>query len=72
MRVRIRASTMAKPKYAAQIGNIFFLTRIGSTLRWATDDIAREELPPEIQHLLRRLERLEKRAEQKPDGIRQE
>ena len=56
---------MATPKYTARIGNIFFLKRIGSTLRWVTSDIAREELPPDIQHLLRRLERLERRAEQK-------
>jgi hypothetical protein len=63
---------MAKPKYAAQIGNIFFLARIGSTLRWATSDIARKELPSDIQHLLRRLDRLERGAEQRSDGKTQE
>ena len=63
---------MATPKYSARIGNIFFLTRIGSTLRWATSDISREELPPDIQHLLRRLERLEKKGRMKPDGKIQE
>ena len=63
---------MATPKYTARIGNIFFLTRIGSTLRWATNDIASEELPSDIQHLLRRLERLERRAEQKAGGKTQE
>jgi hypothetical protein len=56
---------MPNPKYAAQIGNIFFLGRIGSTLRWATADIVREELPADIQHLLRRLERQERRAQHK-------
>ena len=54
--------TMDKAKYAARIDNIYFLTRIGESLRWATDDIAREELPPNIQHLLARLDRLEARA----------
>jgi hypothetical protein len=49
---------MAK-KYVAQIDNIYFLTRIGQSLRWATNDIAREELPEDIQRLLRRLERVE-------------
>jgi hypothetical protein len=47
------------PKYAAQIENIYFLTRIGQSLRWATSDIAREDLPEDIQLLLRRLSRLE-------------
>src|SRR6188768_2746511 len=32
---------MRKPKHTAQIENIYFLSRIGSTLRWATQDIAR-------------------------------
>ncbi len=51
-----------KPKYSAQIENIFFLSRIGSTLRWATQDVAREDLPPDIERLLARLDRLEARA----------
>ena len=54
-------------KYAARIGNIFFLMHIGSTLRWATDDIVREELPADVQHLLRRLDRLETRAKRLGD-----
>ena len=57
---------MAAPKYTARIGNIFFLTRIGSTLRWATSDIAHEELPGDIQHLLRRLDRMERKTKVTP------
>ncbi len=59
---RVRFRTMDKPKYTAQIDNIFFLARIGSSLRWATQDIAREELPANIRQLLNRLDRLEARA----------
>lgn len=57
--------TMANPKYTARIDNIYFLARIGESLRWATEDIAREQLPANIQHLLARLDRLEARAEAK-------
>ena len=52
----------AKPKYLTKIENIYFLARIGSSLRWATDHIVREELPKEVQRMLRRLERTETRA----------
>lgn len=50
-----RFPTMDKPKYTAQIDSIFFLARIGSSLRWAT-------LPANIRQLLNRLDRLETRA----------
>ena len=53
--------TMDKSKYAARIDNIYFLDRIGESLRWATEDIAREELPANIKQLLARLDRLEAR-----------
>jgi len=59
---------MDRPKYTAKIDNIFFLARIGSSLRWATEDIAREELPPNIKPLLSRLDRLEARAKAKGQG----
>jgi hypothetical protein len=59
---RKRAFPCMEKKYAARIENIVFLDRIGSSLRWATDDIAREELPEEILLLLRRLDRLEAQA----------
>jgi len=45
----------------AQLNNVVFLRRVGDTLRQATSDIAREDLPEEILHLLRRLERIELR-----------
>ena len=59
---------MTKPKHTARIENIFFLSRIGSTLRWATQDIAREELPSDIKRLLGRLDRLEARAAARDNG----
>jgi hypothetical protein len=66
--VRCRITlVMRKPKHTAQIENIYFLSRIGSTLRWATQDIAREDLPPDIKRLLGRLDRLEARAGGKND-----
>ena len=51
-----------KPKYVAQIENVYFVRRIGASLRQATADIARQDLPEDIRHLLRRLDRLEAKA----------
>jgi hypothetical protein len=51
---------MDKLVYTVRLGNIFFLSRIGQTLKWATQDVAREELPPKIQRLLAQLERAER------------
>jgi hypothetical protein len=48
-----------KARYIAQIDNIYFVGRIGASLREATAEIVREELPENIRLLLRRLERLE-------------
>jgi hypothetical protein len=59
---------VARPKYTAQIENIYFLQRIGATLRWATQDVEREELPEDIRRLLRRLDRLEAKARLKGNG----
>lgn len=53
---------MSKPKYTARVDNIYFLSRIGLSLRWATQNIAREDLPADIKLLLARLDRLEARA----------
>jgi hypothetical protein len=52
---------MPTPKYVAQINNVYFLTRIGESLRWATSDIAQEELPENVILLLRSLDRQERR-----------
>ena len=49
-------------KYTARVDNIYFLPWIGMSLRWATQDIARRDLPADVRDLLRRLERLEVRA----------
>jgi hypothetical protein len=53
-----------RPKYP-QLKNVVFLDRVGETLRQATGDIAKEELPEEIRLLLRRLERVESRDKRK-------
>ena len=58
---------MSKSKYTARIDNIYFLSRIGSSLRWATQDFSREVLPANIKHLLARLDRLEARAKAKSE-----
>ena len=52
------------PKYP-QLKNVVFLDKIGETLRQATSDIAREDLPDDIRRLLRRLERVELREQRK-------
>ena len=56
---------MTRTKSVARLDNVVFLSRIGATLRWATQDIAREDLPPDVRRLLGRLERLEARRERK-------
>jgi hypothetical protein len=48
-------------KYAAKLNNVTFLNQIGTTLRLATADIAREDLPTDVHLLLRRLDRLDAR-----------
>ena len=55
-------------KYAAQIDNIYFLGRIGCSLRWATADMAREELPDNIRRLLHKLECIERPGRREPDA----
>jgi len=44
-----------------QLKNVVFLDRVGETLRQATSDIAKEDLPENILLLLRRLDRIEQR-----------
>jgi hypothetical protein len=51
-----------KPKYVARIDNVYFVRRVGASLREATSHIATSELPENIRLLLRRLERLEVRG----------
>ena len=48
-----------------QVKNVVFLDKIGETLRQATSDIAREDLPEDIVRLLRRLDRVELREQRK-------
>ena len=50
---------MSMSKYSVRVDNVFFLSRIGLSLRWATRHIAREELPTDIRQLLTQLDQLE-------------
>ena len=59
---------MAKLAPIARLDNIIFLSRVGETLRWATSDMAKEELPEEIERLLRRLKRQEMQQARKNSG----
>lgn len=56
------ASMETKQKYVARIDNVYFINRVGASLREATSHVATEELPENIRLLLRRLNRLEVRA----------
>jgi len=56
---------MSKPKYTARVDKVYFLSRIGLSLRWVTQDIAQEDLPAEVKRLLARLDRLEARPKAK-------
>ena len=46
-------------KYAARLANVYFLKLLGTSLRQATADVPKEELPEEISRLLRELQRQE-------------
>ena len=66
---------MRKPKYSVRIGNVYFLARIGLSLRWAAAGVTPDQLAPEIRHLLLRLDQVEaqqaaaeRAAQAKPDN----
>ena len=61
MAVCIKVAMDRKPKYVAQIDNVYLVRRIGASLREATADTVRDKLPENIRLLLRRLQRLEAR-----------
>ena len=46
-------------RYAARLANVYFLKLLGTSLRQATADVPKEELPEEISRLLRELQRQE-------------
>jgi hypothetical protein len=56
-------------KYTVRVDNVYFLSRIGLSLRWATRHIAHEELPTDIRQLLTQLEQLE--AEEQAQALAQ-
>jgi hypothetical protein len=51
--------SMRKSKYSVRIGNVYFLARIGLSLRWAAAAAASDQLTPEVRHLLQRLDQVE-------------
>jgi hypothetical protein len=55
-------------KYTVRVDNVYFLSRIGLSLRWATRDIAREELPADIRRLLAQLDRLQAEENARQDA----
>ena len=67
----IRERSCPRPSMSHRSANVYFLTRIGESLRWATSDIAQEELPESVILLLRRLDRQERRqnaTKRRPDN----
>lgn len=47
------ASMEKQPKYVARIDNVYFINRVGISLRAATSNLTTEELPENIRLLLR-------------------
>ena len=60
--VSYSASMEKQPKYVARIDNVYFINCVGASLRAATSKLTTEELPENIRLLLRRLKRMEDRA----------
>src|SRR5262249_36430723 len=60
--VSYSAGMEKQPKYVARIDNIYFINRIGTSLREATSNVTTAELPENIRLLLRRLKRMKDRA----------
>jgi len=54
---------MQKPKFTARINNIYFLARIGSSLRWAAEGLPPEDLSSDVKHMLERLDQLDAMAQ---------
>ena len=63
---------MAKPKFTARVDNIYFLARIGSSLRWATQGVPPEALSRDVKDMLERLDQLDAVAQRlaRPDNDR--
>ena len=48
-----------KPKYVAKLGNVYFVSHLGESLRRATADLRDDQLPSDVRRALRHLDRLE-------------
>ena len=48
-----------KPKYVAKLGNVYFMSKLGISLRRATAGVADDQLPSDVRRALRHLDRLE-------------
>jgi hypothetical protein len=47
------------PKYVAKLGNVYFVCRLGASLRQATTGMHDDQLPSDVRRALRHLDRLE-------------
>jgi hypothetical protein len=48
-----------KPKYVAKLGNVYFLNKVGVSLRHATAGLRTDQLPSDVRRALQHLDRLE-------------
>jgi hypothetical protein len=55
------STSHSKRKYTVRVDNVYFLSRIGLSLRWATKGIAPQDLPSDIRQLLTGLDEVEAR-----------
>jgi hypothetical protein len=46
-------------RYTVRVDNVYFLSRVGLSLRWATEGVAREDLSADVRRLLAQLDELE-------------
>jgi hypothetical protein len=53
-------STPPRPRrYTARIDNVYFLSRIGLSLRWATRSLPPQDVPANVRQLLAQLDEVE-------------
>jgi hypothetical protein len=48
-----------QPKYIAKLGNVYFVSTLGISLRRATAGMRDDQLPRDVRRALRHLDRLE-------------
>jgi len=53
------STLLRQRRYTARIDNVYFLSRIGLTLRWVTSSLPPQDIPANVRQLLARLEEVE-------------